>query len=126
MGTAILTPGLRLALAFCFGVVIAGPTSAACLGKDPLSATKAFYRHHVDFYYADPAKFKELVSPALFKVLAQEHACAQGQECALDSDPWMNAQDGNITPPITYNLGDHDAAQETVTMHYVFSLSGLT
>lgn len=99
------------------------PAAADCLGTNELAAARSFYRQHADFYYADPTGFKELVTPALFKVLAMNYACAQGQECALDSDPWMDAQDGEITDPITYSLGDHDAAQATVTMHYVFTLS---
>jgi hypothetical protein len=110
-------------LASCLALPALPAAAAGCLGKEPVAAAQAFYRKHVDFYYADPAGFRDLVTPDLFKVLAMEHACAQGQECALDSDPWVDAQDGDISDPITFTLGDHDGAHATVVMAYIFALS---
>lgn len=111
------------AIAFAFSLA-AGPDALAdCLGKDPVSAAKAFYQAHADFYYADPAKLKDIVAPRLLKLLAMDYTCSDGQECALDSDPWVDAQDGDVSQPITYDLAEHSNDQATVVMHYIFVLS---
>lgn len=101
----------------------ARPAIADCLGRDPLPAAKAFYENHSDFYYADPAKLRDLVTPRLLKLLTTNYACSDGQECALDSDPWVDAQDGDIAEPISYELAGHTDDRATVIMHYVFALS---
>ena len=108
-------------LALCLG---GSPAFAAgCLGGDPLAASRTFYRDHVDFYYADPAKLQGLVTPRLLKLLTANYLCSDGDECAIDSDPWVDAQDGDIAEPITFDLGDHNTDQATVVMHYTFALS---
>jgi hypothetical protein len=96
---------------------------ADCLGDDPTSAAKAFYQDHADFYYADPARLQGLIAPRLLKLLTMNFACSDGQECALDSDPWVDAQDGDVDQPITYQLTDQTDVQATVVMHYIFALS---
>lgn len=106
-----------------FSLLTTHPAIADCLGADPLVAAKAFYQHHVDFYYADPSKLSDVVTPRLLKVLAANFDCSDDQECALDSDPWVDAQDGDIAEPVTFDLGDHTADQASVTMHYIFALS---
>lgn len=103
--------------------LVAQEAMADCLGSEPVSAAKAFYQQHGDFYYVDPAKVKDVVTPRLFQVLATNYACSVDQECALDSDPWVDAQDGDIAEPITFDLGDHATGQATVVMHYIFTLS---
>lgn len=114
----------RLALFLLVGCGLLAKTAVAdCLGSEPLLAAKAFYQQHADFYYVDPAKLTDVVTPRLLKILATNYACSVDQECALDSDPWVDAQDGDIAEPVTFDLGDHTADQVTVIMHYIFTLS---
>src|SRR5215470_9562764 len=110
-------------VAFALGLSICRAAGADCLGTDPVAAAKAFYQEHADFYYADPARLTDLVAPRLLKLLTMNYVCADGEECALDSDPWLDAQDGDVAQPITYELGDHTENQATVIMHYIFALS---
>jgi hypothetical protein len=102
---------------------LADTAVADCLGREPVVAAKTFYQQHADFYYVDPNKLTDVVTPRLLKVLAANYACSVDQECALDSDPWVDAQDGDIAEPVTFDLGDHTADQATVIVHYVFALS---
>jgi len=119
--TMISRAFISFSLVLCLG---SGPALAdSCLGNDPLVAAKAFYQNHVDFYYADPAKLQGIIAPRLLKLLAMNYACENGEECALDSDPWVDAQDGDIAEPVTFDLGKHDGEQATVVMHYTFALS---
>src|SRR5262249_41501308 len=115
----------RTLIGFTLALCLGGSSAfgADCLGSDPLVAAKAFYQNHVDFYYADPAKLQGIVTPRLLKLLTTNYLCSDGEECALDSDPWVDAQDGDIAEPITFDLGDHGADQATVVMHYTFALS---
>ena len=106
-----------------FCILTTSPAIADCLGADPLAAAKAFYQKHIDFYYADPSKLGDAITPRLMKVLQENFDCSDGQECALDSDPWIDAQDGDIADPVTFALGDHAADHATVIMHYIFALS---
>ncbi|HVJ33080.1 MAG TPA: DUF3828 domain-containing protein [Terriglobia bacterium] len=99
------------------------PAVAECLGPDPVAAAKAFYENHADFYYTDPGKLQDIIAPRLLKLLTTDYACSDGQECALDSDPWLDAQDGDIAEPITYDLVYNANGRAAVVMHYIFALS---
>jgi len=125
VGRRTVLRGSLIAILFAAGglAASAAPVLADCLGNDPIAAAKTFYQKHADFYYADPSKFQGDVAPRLMNALAMNFDCSDGQICALDSDPWVDAQDGDVAEPITYQLGDHSDSQASVTMHYTFTLA---
>ncbi|WP_440138080.1 hypothetical protein [Stenotrophomonas maltophilia] len=61
-----------------------------------------------------------LVSPALLRALHAERACQQREEgiCTIDSDPWLDAQDGDIDSPVRYRWVQASATAGQVEMRY--------
>lgn len=101
-----------------------GPGYAACDNAAAVKLAKAFWSEHRDFYYAEPAKVKALLTPAFFAVLSEEAKCnGEGEVCAIDADPWISAQDGEVTGPITFRLAGQQDGIVSVSMDYHFMLS---
>lgn len=61
-----------------------------------------------------------LVSPAFNKALRGERACQVREEgiCTIDSDPWVDAQDGDIDGPVRYSWKEASATAGQVEMRY--------
>lgn len=95
---------------------------AACPSNDPAAIAQSFYTHHYNFYHGNPAGIKHLVTPRLFSALQSEYRCPRGELCAIDSDPWLDAQDGKIAPPITFMPLSHSGTEAKVLMTYSFVL----
>lgn len=96
---------------------------AGCLSTDPLVMAKSFFAGHANFAFDDPAKIRELLSPRLFAALAREHKCAKGDLCAMEADPWTDAQDGEILQPATFKTATNTGTQAEVKVSYYFALS---
>ena len=96
--------------------------AAACPSDDPAVVAKSFYADHAEFSSEDPAKIKAIVTQRLFEALDREHKCAQGQICALEADPWMDAQDGEIGKPVEFATVSNSGIAATVSMTYPFIL----
>lgn len=104
--------------------LLGGPVHAACDKEVALRLAKAFWSEHKDFYYADPVPLKALLTPDFFAVLSSEAECnADGEVCAIDADPWINAQDGEVSEPVSFTLAKEQEQGVTVRMHYLFALS---
>nr|WP_252376797.1 hypothetical protein [Aeromonas hydrophila] len=104
--------------------LLGSPVHAACDKGVALRLAKAFWNEHKDFYYADPAPLKALLTPDFFAVLSSEAACnADGEVCAIDADPWINAQDGEVSEPVSFTLANQQEQGVTVRMQYLFALS---
>ncbi|MCJ2367299.1 hypothetical protein [Aeromonas dhakensis] len=104
--------------------LLGSPVHAACDKGVALRLAKAFWSEHKDFYYADPAPLKALLTPDFFAVLSSEAECnADGEVCAIDADPWINAQDGEVSEPVSFTLAKEQKQGVTVRMHYLFALS---
>jgi hypothetical protein len=95
---------------------------AKCIQGDGVDFARAFYEKHQNFYYADPAAIKDLLAPRFFAILEKEHKCSNGEICAIEADPWMSAQDGEIGKPIGFKLSNGDANTASVRMSYLFVL----
>lgn len=107
-----------------FLALFTGPGYAACDNSAAVKLAKAFWSEHRDFYYAEPAKVKALLTPAFFAVLSEEAKCnGEGEVCAIDADPWISAQDGEVTGPITFRLAGQQDDTVSVSMDYRFMLS---
>jgi hypothetical protein len=97
--------------------------AAACPSDDPAAIAKSFYSKHPEFASEDPAKIKKLVTARLFDVLDREYKCAQGQICAIEADPWTDAQDGRIGKPVEFTTASNSGVEATVSMSYPFILN---
>jgi hypothetical protein len=95
---------------------------AACALDDPAAVAKSFYSQHVQFSSEDPAKIRSLITSRLFAALDREYKCAQGQICALEADPWTDAQDGDIGKPVDFVTASNSGVEATVSMTYPFIL----
>ncbi len=96
--------------------------SASCAIDDPAAVAKSFYSRHANFSSEDPAKIKKIITPRFFDALSQEYKCAQGQICALEADPWTDAQDGNIGKPVEFATDSNSGVEAKVSMTYPFIL----
>lgn len=101
----------------------AGQVQAACLGSGTLQTARTFYEHHYSFFSAPQPGTREAVTPGLLKLLEKEWACAaKGQLCAMEADPWLDAQDGDARDVRFAAMRDG----RTVAVHYSFVLSAET
>ena len=88
-------------------------------GLDSYAVARAFYEATTgngDLLEPPPA----LVSPAFVKALRGERACQVREEgiCTIDSDPWLDAQDGDIDSPVRYSWKEISATTGQVEMRY--------
>jgi hypothetical protein len=95
---------------------------AACAVDDPAAVAKSFYSGHAEFSSEDPAKIRAIITPRLFDALDKEYKCAQGQICALEADPWTDAQDGQIGKPVAFATASNSGVKASVSMSYTFIL----
>lgn len=97
-------------------------THAACAVDDPAAIAKSFYSKHARFSSEDPARIRTIITSRLFDALEREYKCAQGQICALEADPWTDAQDGEIGKPVEFATASNSGVGATVSMTYTFIL----
>ena len=82
---------------FATGCFATGST-AGCVAADAL-ATARYIHDERPLFYADEAASTDFISPALFKLLKRDWQCqAPGDICAIEANPWVNAQDRNDPP----------------------------
>lgn len=94
-------------LAFFLALVL--PTFAASeeACRRPLDVAKALYASSY-YFYSQGAK-EGLLAPAFLKAVTAELECAKHEgECGINYDPWLGAQDGEIsgTPRFSVISGD--------------------
>ncbi|HJW05693.1 MAG TPA: hypothetical protein VJ527_04280 [Rhodanobacter sp.] len=88
--------------------------------SNPVKVAKTFYTQHHDFYFEDPKTVSAFVAPRLLASLKLEHACQQGELCAIEAVPWTNAQDGEIAEPVTFKAAEQTGTHAVVEMRYIF------
>ena len=96
--------------------------AAACPTDDPAAIAKSFYSKHAAFSSEDPAKIKKIVTRRFFDAMDREYKCAQGQICAIEADPWTDAQDGRIGKPVEFATTSNSGIEAAVSMTYPFIL----
>ena len=94
----------------------------AALTSTPAEVAESLYRRFPDFY-VNPSAATTLLSPHFGKLLARDAACATKGVCAFGADPWTDAQDGEISEPITFTTASQTSSSSRVRMCYLFSLS---
>jgi hypothetical protein len=90
--------------------------------KRPAAVAKSFHDKHAEFSSENPAKIKAIVSPRLFDALDREYKCAQGDVCAIEADPWTDAQDGEMGKPVEYATVSNSGTEASVSVTYPFVL----
>jgi len=101
-------------------------SAVACVATGPVKTAQWIYTNEQGFAFQsedeDLVARKRFLSPRLYGLLAANWKCENEEQglCALSSDPWINAQDGEVLPPITFNLQTETAAAATVRMRYRF------
>ena len=101
------------------GLLLAPAVQAASACQEPAAVARAFYEATTgngDLLEPPPA----LVSAAFGRALRAERVCQQREEgiCKIDSDPWLDAQDGDIDSPVRYNWKETSATTGHVEMRY--------
>lgn len=109
-------------VAWGLAMLWSSPGHGRCVA-DPARVAKTFYTQHHDFYVEVPETVGAFVTPRLLAALRLEHACPQGELCAIEAVPWTDAQDGDIAEPITFKAVEQTATQAVVDMRYTFVLN---
>lgn len=94
---------------------------ASAMALSSTDSVKAFRLKHADFYL-HPEKAGAAVSPHLLELLKREEKCSDGYICAIEADPWTDAQDGDVSEPITFEIDSHAEGKDVVRMCYRFVL----
>ena len=109
-------------------------SAIACVATGPVKTAQWIQSNERSFAFQsegeDLVARKRFLSPRLYGLLAANWKCENAEQgiCALDSDPWVNAQDGGELPPIKFTLLVATAAAATtatVRMNYQFGWDGM-
>lgn len=113
---------------FCLSACHSTPRTQAApqavLLPNPSAAAKRFFTCHYGFYYEDPSRCKTMLTPRFFRALKHEYdSCTTKRQVgALDSDPWTDAQDGNVSEPFVFTTIKSGNSEATVCFNYTFTL----
>jgi hypothetical protein len=105
-----------------FALVVALSTAArACPASDPLDTARALHARHYVIDRNDQG-LGEILSPALWGLLVKNWKCEDdgGGICAIEADPWTDAQDGEMLTPPTFRLVASTATTAKVEAAYRF------
>lgn len=110
----------RFAIAF---VGMLSTAAMACPAPDPVKTANWIFSNHY-FFYASGKGSAEYLSSNLLALLKADWKCQeQGGECAIDADPWLNAQDGAAAKP-KFEVVSSSDKQAVVEMKYSFVMEG--
>jgi hypothetical protein len=91
--------------------------------QDPTLAAEKIFMSHYAFYAEDPTSNKTWLTPRLFRVLKHHHDDfnTTGLIGPLEWDPWINAQDGNISKPYRFQTLRKTDSEAVVQLDYRFA-----
>lgn len=102
---------------------VAAASTAPCVAPDPL-ATARYIHDERRLFYADEGASADFISPPLYKLLKRDWQCqSPGDICAIEADPWVNAQDGDVLGPIEYRELSNADGRAVVRMDYRFGFA---
>ena len=115
---------LHYRLALLIFVFFQSTAHAECKGSSVEKLAKDFFTSHRNFSSAGPLAVKDLLTPDFYTVLEREAECtSEGELCAIEADPWMSAQDGEIEEPISFSITNQTTLKASVKMDYIFVIS---
>lgn len=103
-------------------MAIANFATANCVS--PTQWAESFYAKNYGFYYADPNTLRKVVTPELLKLLERDakYSSNHTEVGALDYDPWLGAQDGDIGKPVNFAVESQSPDVAVISMSYQFVL----
>jgi len=107
-------------LAFAVACLLSSTAHAACPAATPVDSARWIYEKHQDFYVNGKGSADYLSKP-LLTLLKRDWTCQGpgGDQCAIDANPWTDAQDGDVQKPIEWKLVSTSDKQAVVEMIYV-------
>lgn len=90
----------------------------------PVDGAKWIYDTQRDLAFKVPApvedRWRGFLAPELRELLISAQGCqgSNKRSCKVDADPWTNARDEEVLPPITFEPASHGAFDATVRMVY--------
>lgn len=106
--------------------LLAGRATAACVADSPLATARWIFDQQGGFAVfrspQDKQVMQSFLSPALFNLLQAEWRCQVIEEglCAIDNDPWLNSDVGQVLDPVTFEIASMPASHATVEMRFRF------
>ena len=110
----------------------AAQAGGACVADGPLETARWIHANERSFAFQqtgrDLTKRATFVSPELYALLRAEWRCQDAEEglCALDADPWLNAQDGEELGPLAFTIVSRTEVAAAVRMSYRFGWKDVT
>lgn len=115
---------LRFPTILAAAAILVSSSTFACGEEEAIAFAKRFFAEHRTFYFKDSPAVRESVTPALYQALLNHYRCqAQEGMCHIDYEPWLGAQDGEISGPISFSFASHSNDKASVSLHYQFELS---
>lgn len=105
-------------------LVFMSSSTFACGEEEAIAFAKRFFADHRTFYFKDSPAVRESVTSALYQALQNHYRC-QVQEglCHIDYEPWLGAQDGEVSGPISFSFASKGNGKASVSLRYLFELS---
>lgn len=103
-------------------LIVAGtPLALACPAETPLETARGLHGKHYDLGRNDKG-LREVLSPALWQLLEKNWKCEDegGGVCAIEADPWTDAQDGEMLTPPSFRVVDSTATTARIEATYRF------
>ena len=101
--------------------VLIGAEPKAIAHEDVEEIARDVYENYYDFYWKEIPGFSDYVTSDFYASLLKEWKCKE--VCAIEAVPWLDAQDGEVSEPVTYKLEAETELESSVKMSYVFYLS---
>src|SRR6185369_14910465 len=78
---------------------------STCVAAGPTETARWVFENKRSFPYDQPNS-QNFLSPRMRDLLVAERKCEKANEglCSLGANPWVNAQDGDMLPPIRFEL----------------------
>jgi len=113
---------ILLSFTACRSAIDQTNTDGGAIEFDPNVAAETFFTRHYDFYCTDPNLIKSLLAPRAFRILKQnyDHCTSRGEIGVLDCDPWIDAQDGEISRPYSFVTLQNQGSEVKIRFDYLF------
>jgi len=100
-------------------VFLAKPANSECLGPSAIQAARSIFEDHRDFVFG--SMVPDFLTPPLAAALEANLSCRDlGESCAIDWDPWTDAQDGEIGGPVAYAVNHLDSKTARISVTFSF------
>jgi hypothetical protein len=97
----------------------------SCSTISPLKTAKTLFSEYSDFYYVLKPGLETILTPDFYKLQKQEIKCKeQNGICNLEYDPWLGAQDGEISEPKWSMATRIQSNVAIATLRYKFTNDG--